>query len=61
MEEAGRSDSGAVLFRTTAHFERAFGLSSLGALPELEGFGPGADEVTRMKEQLEKMADARVE
>lgn len=61
VEEAGRSESGAVLFRTTAHFERAFGLSSLGALPELEGFGPGAEEVERMKEQLEKMAEARVE
>jgi segregation and condensation protein B len=61
VEEAGRSDSGAVLFRTTAHFERAFGLSSLGALPDLEGFGPGEEEVTRMKEQLERMAEARVE
>jgi len=61
VEEAGRADSGAVLFRTTAHFERAFGLSSLGALPDLEGFGPGEDEVARMKDQLEKMAEARVE
>ena len=61
IEEAGRSDTGAVLFRTTAHFERAFGLSSLGALPDLEGFGPGEEEVARMKEQLEKMAEARVE
>ncbi|MCW2962194.1 MAG: chromosome segregation and condensation protein ScpB [Thermoleophilia bacterium] len=61
VEEAGRSDSGAVLFRTTAHFERAFGLSSLGALPELEGFGPGEEEIARMKDQLERMAEARVE
>ncbi len=61
IEEAGRSDTGAVLFRTTAHFERAFGLSSLGALPDLEGFGPGEEEVARMKDQLEKMAEARVE
>lgn len=61
VEEAGRSDTGAVLFRTTAHFERAFGLSSLGALPELEGFAPGEEEVARMKAQLEKMAEARVE
>ncbi|MCW2921331.1 MAG: chromosome segregation and condensation protein ScpB [Thermoleophilia bacterium] len=61
IEEAGRSDTGAVLFRTTAHFERAFGLSSLAALPELEGFGPGEEDVARMKEQLEKMAEARVE
>jgi segregation and condensation protein B len=61
VEEAGRSESGAVLFRTTAHFERAFGLASIGALPELEGFGPGEEEIARMKEQLEKMAEARVE
>ncbi|MEO6867612.1 MAG: SMC-Scp complex subunit ScpB [Gaiellales bacterium] len=61
IEEAGRSDTGAVLFRSTAHFERAFGLSSLGALPDLAGFGPGAEEVERMKDQLEKMAEARVE
>lgn len=61
IEEAGRSDTGAVLFRTTAHFERAFGLSSLSALPELDGFGPGEEDVARMKEQLEKMAEARVE
>ena len=61
VEEAGRSDTGAVLFRTTAHFERAFGLSSLGAMPELEGFGPGEDEVERMREQLVRMAEARVE
>ena len=61
IEEAGRGETGAVLFRTTAHFERAFGLSSIGALPELDGFGPGEEEVTRMKDQLEKMAEARVE
>lgn len=61
IEEAGRGETGAVLFRTTAHFERAFGLSSLGALPALEGFGPDEAEITRMKDQLEKMAEARVE
>ena len=61
VEEAGRSDTGAVLFRTTAHFERAFGLSSLDAMPAIEGFGPDEHEVARMRDQLEKMAAARVE
>ena len=61
VEEAGRSESGAVLFRTTAHFERAFGLESIGALPELEGFGPDEAEVARLREQLEQMAAARVD
>jgi segregation and condensation protein B len=61
VEEAGRSDSGAVLFRTTAHFERAFGLASIGSLPEIESFGPGEEEIARMRDQLEKMAAARVD
>ena len=61
VEEAGRSVSGAVLFRTTAHFERAFGMQGIGSLPDLEGFGPGEEELDRMKDQLEKMAAARVE
>lgn len=61
VEEAGRGESGAVLFRTTALFERAFGLSSVKALPELEGFGPSDDDVARLREQLEQMAAARVE
>lgn len=61
VEEAGRSESGAVLFRTTALFERAFGLSSIGALPDLEGFGPSDDERARLREQLEQMAAARVD
>lgn len=61
VEEAGRSETGAVRFRTTAAFERAFGLPSLAALPALEGFGPGEDETARLREQLEKMAAARVD
>lgn len=61
VEEAGRSDTGAVLFRSTALFERAFGLSSLGALPELEGFGPSEEDVARLREQLEAMSASRVD
>ena len=61
VEEAGRNESGAVQFRTTALFERAFGLPSISSLPELQGFGPGEDEVARLREQLEQMAAARVE
>ena len=61
VEEAGRGETGAVLFRTTAHFERSFGLANLGALPAIEGFAPTDDDVSRMKVQLERMAEARVE
>jgi segregation and condensation protein B len=61
VEEAGRSESGAVQFRTTPLFERAFGLSSVGSLPELEGFAPDAEGVERLRSQLESMASARVD
>lgn len=59
VEESGRGESGAVLFRTTALFERAFGLSSLASLPALEGFAPGEESVARMRGQLEQMAAQR--
>jgi hypothetical protein len=50
-----------VLFRTTALFERAYGLQGIGTLPPLEGFAPGAEDTARLREQLEQMAAARVE
>lgn len=61
VEEAGRSETGAVQFRTTALFERAFGLPSVGSLPTLDGFAPSDEDVQRLREQLEQMAAARVE
>ncbi len=61
VEEAGRSQTGAVQFRTTALFERAFGLSGVGELPAIEGFIPGQDDVDELRAQLEQMAAARVE
>lgn len=61
VEEAGRSDTGAVLFRTTPLFERAFGLPSLGSLPEIQGFAPSDEQVAALREQLEAMASARVD
>ncbi len=61
IADAGRSDTGAMRFRTTATFERAFGLASLAALPPLEGFAPGQDDVDELRRRLEKVAAARVD
>ena len=61
IEEAGRSESGAMTFRTTATFERAFGLSGITALPELDGFRPADDDVEALRARLEQVAAARVE
>jgi segregation and condensation protein B len=46
IAEAGREDEGgAVRYRTTALFERVFGLDSLSELPRLDDLGEGTDEI----------------
>ena len=57
IAEAGRDDGagGAVRYRTTALFERIFGLQSLSELPRLDELG-AADE---LRERLELVAGKR--
>jgi len=57
IAEAGRSDEpgGAVRYRTTALFERVFGLESLAALPRLDDV---ADD-DELRERLEAVAARR--
>ncbi len=46
IAEAGREDAGgAVRYRTTALFERVFGLDSLSELPRLGDLGDSSDEI----------------
>ena len=46
IAEAGRDDAGgAVRYKTTALFERVFGLDSLSELPRLDDLGEGTDEI----------------
>jgi segregation and condensation protein B len=56
IAEAGRESGGAVRYRTTALFERVFGLESLAALPRLDDLGGDADE---LRERLLEVAEAR--
>ncbi len=58
ISEAGREagPGGAVRYRTTALFERVFGLESLAALPRLEDLGEGPVE---LRERLLEVAEAR--
>src|SRR3954447_19153484 len=44
IEEAGRSQFGAILYRTTPLFQKLFGLSGLDALPDPTGFDPTPEE-----------------
>jgi len=58
IAEAGRDDGigGAVRYRTTALFERVFGLESLSQLPRLDDLG---DDVERIRERLASVAEQR--
>jgi segregation and condensation protein B len=57
IAEAGRENrGGAVRYRTTALFERVFGLESLAALPRLDDLGADVDEI---RGRLEAVAQRR--
>lgn len=59
IEEAGRSQFGAVLYRTTELFLRLFGLRSLDELPELSSFDPSPELEAELRERLLQAGEAR--
>ncbi len=59
IEESGRSQFGAVLYRTTELFERQFGLARLGDLPDAAQFDPDPGAEEEIKERLFKAGDMR--
>jgi segregation and condensation protein B len=61
IEESGRSQFGAVLYRTTALFQKLFGLSGLDQLPDVAAFDPAPDEETELRERLLKAGEQRAQ
>jgi len=59
IEESGRSQFGAVLYRTTELFLRLFGLQSLNELPKLEEFDPSPELEQELRERLLRAGEAR--
>ena len=59
IEEAGRSDFGAVLYRTTSLFLRLFGLDSLSALPDVSQWDPAPEEEDELRDRLLRAGGAR--
>jgi segregation and condensation protein B len=59
IEEAGRSQFGAILYRSTELFQRLFGLSGLAALPDPAQFDPTPEEEGELRERLLKAGDQR--
>ena len=59
IEESGRSQFGAVLYRTTDLFLRLFGLDSVKDLPDPAEWDPSPDEASELRERLLKAGEAR--
>lgn len=59
IEEAGRSQFGAVLYRTTDLFLRLFGLSCTEELPEIGQFDPAPEVEQELRERLLRAGEAR--
>jgi segregation and condensation protein B len=61
IEESGRSQFGAAIFKTTELFERLFGLSGLDQLPDPSRFDPTPDDERELRERLLKAGEQRSE
>ena len=59
IEETGRSQFGAVLYRTTDLFLRLFGLTSLDGLPEAVQFDPSPEVAGQLRDRLLRAGAAR--
>ena len=59
IEEAGRSQFGAVLYRTTDLFLTLFGLDGVGDLPDIGAFDPSPEQEGALRERLLRAGEAR--
>jgi segregation and condensation protein B len=59
IEDCGRSQFGAILYRTTALFQRLFGLSGLDALPDPVAFDPSPEEEGELRDRLLRAGEMR--
>jgi segregation and condensation protein B len=59
IDEKGRSQFGAILYRTTPLFEKLFGLTDLTALPDFRAFEPSAEDAEELRAKLLKAGEQR--
>jgi segregation and condensation protein B len=59
IEEAGHSQFGAVLYRTSTAFLKLFGLRSLQELPDVARWDPTPEEQAELRERLLRAGEAR--
>jgi segregation and condensation protein B len=59
IEDAGHSQFGAVLYRTSTAFLKLFGLRSLEELPDVARWDPTPEEQAELRERLLRAGEAR--
>jgi segregation and condensation protein B len=59
IEEAGRSQFGAVLYRTTALFLKLFGLQAVKELPDVAQWDPSPEEQAELRDRLLRAGEGR--
>ncbi len=60
IEEAGHSQFGAVLYRTSTQFLKLFGLRTLEELPDVARWDPTPEEQAELRERLLRAGEARL-
>ncbi|MDO8184592.1 SMC-Scp complex subunit ScpB [Conexibacter sp. JD483] len=60
IEEGGRSQFGAVLYRTTDLFLRLFGLRSLDDMPDVSAWDPSPEVAANIRDRLLRAGEARL-
>jgi segregation and condensation protein B len=59
VEESGRSQFGAVMYRTTTQFLKLFGLKSIDELPDVAQWDPTPEEQSELRDRLLRAGEAR--
>ncbi|HEY5194561.1 MAG TPA: SMC-Scp complex subunit ScpB [Solirubrobacteraceae bacterium] len=59
VEESGRSQFGAVMYRTTTQFLKLFGLRTLDELPDIGQWDPSPEEEAELRDRLLRAGEAR--
>jgi segregation and condensation protein B len=61
IQESGRSQFGAVLYRTTDLFQKLFGLGALDELPDVAAFDPTPEEEGALRDRLLRAGEQRAQ
>lgn len=59
IEESGRSQFGAVMYRTTTQFLKLFGLNAIDELPDVAQWDPTPEEQAELRDRLLRAGEAR--